>query len=83
LFGQADAVLVTPNPASSFVNVYMSKNTNSVSQIVVTDINGKLVERISTADQLYQINVSRYAKGMYVIKVIGTENTSTQKVIIQ
>jgi hypothetical protein len=83
LFGQLDAVLVTPNPASSFVNVYMSKNNNSLSHIIVSDANGKLVEKISTADQTHQINVSRYAKGIYVIKVIGTENTSTQKVIIQ
>ncbi len=83
LFGQADAVLITPNPASSFVNVYMGKNNNSLSQILVLDANGKLVEKISTSDQSYQINVSRYSKGLYVIKIIGTDNTSTQKVIIQ
>jgi hypothetical protein len=83
LFGQSDAVLVTPNPASSFVNVYLAKNNNSLTRIIVMDANGKMVETISTADQSHQINVSRYAKGLYVIKVIGTDNTSTQKVIIQ
>ena len=83
LFSKADVVLITPNPASSFVNIYMSKNNISLSQIIVTDLNGKLVERVSTADQTYQLRTSGYTKGTYVIKVIGSENTSTQKVIIQ
>lgn len=83
LFSNSDVVLITPNPASNFLNVYMSKNNNSISQIIVSDINGKVMERISTAEQSYRIDVNRYSKGIYVIKIIGTENTSTQKVIVQ
>jgi hypothetical protein len=83
LFSNTDAVLITPNPASNFINVYMSKNSNSISQIIVSDVNGKLMEKINTPEQSYQVDVSRYSKGMYVIKVISAENTSTQKVIIQ
>jgi hypothetical protein len=83
LFSNADVVLITPNPASSFVNIYMSKNNNSLTQIIVTDANGKLVQKINTAEQTYQLKTSAYAKGLYVIKVIGTDNTSTQKIIIQ
>lgn len=83
LFSNSDVVLITPNPASNFLNVYMSKNNNSISQIIVSDVNGKLMERINTPEQSYQVDLSRYSKGMYVIKVIGAENTTTQKVIIQ
>jgi|GEM_PF-942321 len=83
LFSSADVVLITPNPASSFVNIYMSKNNNSLTQIIVTDANGKMIERISTAEQTYQLKTSGYAKGLYIIKIAGAENTSTQKVIIQ
>jgi hypothetical protein len=83
LFSNADVVLITPNPASSFVNIYMSKNNNSLSQIIVTDANGKLVQKINTTEQTYQLPTGNYAKGLYVIKVISAESTSTQKVIIQ
>ncbi len=83
LFGSKDAVLITPNPASSFVNIYLSKNNNSVTQIIITDANGKLVQKINTAEQTYQLSTAAYAKGLYVIKIIGAENTSTQKVIIR
>ncbi|RYE22879.1 MAG: T9SS type A sorting domain-containing protein [Sphingobacteriales bacterium] len=83
LFSNADVVVITPNPATSFVNIYMSKTNNSLSQIIVTDGNGKLVDRIRTAEQTYQLQTSRYSKGVYVIRVIGEDNTSIQKVIIQ
>ena len=83
LFGNADVVLVTPNPASTFVNIYMGKNNNSLSQIIVTSANGKMIEKINTADQTYQLQTSNYAKGLYFIRVISEGNSSTQKVIIQ
>lgn len=83
LFGNADVVLVTPNPASTFVNIYMGKNNNSLSQIIVTSATGKMIEKINTADQTYQLQTSNYAKGLYFIRVISEGNSSTQKVIIQ
>jgi Secretion system C-terminal sorting domain len=83
LFSSAAEVLITPNPASSFVNIYMSKSKNSLSQIIVTDANGKTIERITTAEQTYRLTTSGYAKGLYIIKVASAENNSTQKVVIQ
>lgn len=78
-----DAVLITPNPASSFANIYLTKNDNSITQIFVTDANGKMIERIKTADQIYQLNTSRYAKGLYIIKVVDAGISSTQRLIVQ
>jgi len=83
LFGSADIVLITPNPATAFATIYMGKNNNSVSQIFVTDMNGKLVERINTTDQTQTIQTSRYSKGLYVIKVITEGATSTHKLVVQ
>ena len=82
-FGNADVVLVTPNPATTFVNIYMGKNNNNLSQIIVTSANGKMIEKINTADQTYQLQTSNYAKGLYFISVVSEGNSSTQKVIIQ
>jgi len=61
----------------------MSKNNTSLTQIIVTDANGKMVEKINTAEQTYQLKTSAYAKGLYIIRIAGAQNTSTQKVIIQ
>ncbi len=59
------------------------KNNNSLTQIIIADANGKMIERITTAEQTYQLKTSGYAKGLYIIKIAGADNTSTQKVIIQ
>lgn len=78
-----DAVLITPNPAAGFANIYLAKTNNSLSQIFVSDANGKLVERITTADQTYLLNTARYAKGLYIIRIVDAGITSTQRLIVQ
>lgn len=83
LFGTGDVVLITPNPATAFATIYMGKNNNSVSQIFVTDMNGKLVEKINTADQTHIIQTARFSKGLYIIKVVTDGATSTHKLLVQ
>lgn len=83
LYSSDNIVLVTPNPAISFVNIYMCKNNNSLIQIIVADAYGKVVNNIRTTNQTYQLQTVKYAKCLYVKKVIDAENNSTQKVVIQ
>ena len=49
----------------------------------VTDLNGKLVERVNTADQTHTLQTARYSKGLYIIKVVTEGNTSTHKLVVQ
>ncbi|RYY46970.1 MAG: T9SS type A sorting domain-containing protein [Chitinophagaceae bacterium] len=83
LFGNADVVLITPNPATSFATIYMGKAGNAVSRIVVADMNGKVVESVNTADQTFTLQTARYSKGLYMIKVVTEGNTSTHKLVVQ
>lgn len=83
LFGNADAVLITPNPATTFATIYMGKTDNSISVIVVSDLSGKIVERVRTADQTHILETARYSKGLYVVKVITGNNISTSKLVVQ
>ena len=83
LFSNADVVLVTPNPATTFATIYMGKTDNSLSQLIVSDLNGKVIENVRTNEQTYQLSTNRYSKGMYVIKVITGTNSSTHKLIVQ
>lgn len=83
LFGNADVVLITPNPATSFATIYMGKADNSISQIFVTDMNGKLIDRINTPDQTHTLQTARYSKGLYIIKVVSGVSTSTHKLVVQ
>ncbi|MEO7048057.1 MAG: T9SS type A sorting domain-containing protein, partial [Ferruginibacter sp.] len=83
LFSQGYEVLITPNPATTYINVYLSRNTNTVSKISLYQMNGKLVKQYETSNTLLKINTSSLAKGLYFITVINADNVTTQKIIIQ
>ena len=75
-------VLVTPNPASDFINVTVFKNTVSMVRIYLFDINGVLVHQYNTNNKSLQINTSLLPKGVYLLKVDSDNKISMQKVII-
>ena len=83
MFSKVYEVRITPNPASSFVNIYIAKKTSVITQIIITDANANVVEKYKTPDQTKQINIGKYAKGVYFIKTITAENVNTQKIIVQ
>ncbi|MDB5203395.1 MAG: hypothetical protein JWQ27_2804 [Ferruginibacter sp.] len=82
LFKNDFDVLITPNPATDFIKLYFSKNS-TVTQIELYEVNGKLVNKYSTTLSAYQINTSRLAKGMYLVKVNNEGVISTHKVYVQ
>ena len=77
LFSKSYDVRITPNPATTFVNVYVAKNSLDLTQIIITDVNGKLVDKFNTTDQNKQIYTGSYAK------IITGTNITTQKIIVQ
>ncbi len=83
LFTESYAITIGPNPTSDFINIYISKNDLKPTQVIVADVNGKIIEKYSTADAMLKISTTRYSKGVYLIKVISDENTTTQKIIVQ
>jgi trimeric autotransporter adhesin len=83
LFGASSTVLITPNPATDFIKVFMDKDLNTVSQIIVSDVNGRILNKYSTTDLQKKISTSGFAKGTYLVKVITGENAVTQKIVIQ
>ncbi|MEO8771919.1 MAG: T9SS type A sorting domain-containing protein [Ferruginibacter sp.] len=76
-------VAVTPNPAKDFINIYISKNSNSIATISLTDMNGKTLQHFTNANSFIQISTSGMAKGMYILKVIDGDNVSVKKVMLQ
>jgi len=75
------SLVVYPNPANSIVNVSYSK----MKQLVITDMTGRTVMTMQLNNEnAAQINVSSLSKGMYIIKVWSSDNSSaTQKLVIQ
>ncbi|MEO7265584.1 MAG: T9SS type A sorting domain-containing protein, partial [Ferruginibacter sp.] len=76
-------VSITPNPASSFITISVSKQNAEMTQIIISDANGRVVEKINSIERIKTINTTGYTKGIYFIKTITAQNVNTQKIILQ
>ena len=81
LFNINKSVLISPNPANSYVNIYLSETGNT--QVIISDLNGKRVEKIQTTDSQVRIHTSRYAAGIYIVTIINAGQITTQKLVVQ
>jgi uncharacterized repeat protein (TIGR01451 family) len=66
---------VYPNPTSGLLLI----ESDTVSKVEVYNISGVLME---TTTQ-HQINLSHYAKGIYLVKIITPEGTALKKVVLE
>jgi hypothetical protein len=72
---------VYPNPASSVINVSTPAEA-SISQIVMTDINGRTVKTVKVEGiNAAQVSISDLATGVYTLKVVSDKGTAVKKVI--
>jgi hypothetical protein len=78
-FFQSNFVMV-PNPTTGLVNVKAKTNVE-VSQIDVTDINGRVVKTIKGFAN--EMNISELNAGVYFLKIYSNLGTGTSKIIKQ
>lgn len=80
---QNAAFSVFPNPASSIVNVTAPESA-TISQIVMTDINGRTVKTVKVDGVASaQFSIAELASGVYTLKVVSNQGSAVKKVIKQ
>ena len=71
---------VFPNPTKDIVNV--SNTSASINSIEVTDLNGRVVKTVNAIDASnVQVNISDLSSGVYMMKIVSDQGTTTKKVI--
>ncbi|MEO6348679.1 MAG: T9SS type A sorting domain-containing protein [Aquaticitalea sp.] len=70
-------VSISPNPTSDYVNIKMHPS-NSISAVEIYSVLGQLV--LKTENET-RINISNLQTGVYMMKVITTNGTSSEKLI--
>jgi hypothetical protein len=83
LFTADFEVLITPNPVTDFIQLYISKTSNKAALISITDMQGKTMLQLTSAESTIQIPVSRFAKGMYTIKIQEEGAVISKQLLIQ
>ncbi len=75
-------IALYPNPSENIFNI--SRNTNENLSIRVFDLSGKEVfTRKNSKDLNVSIDLSNYAKGIYILNMSSKGKTSTQKLILK
>ena len=82
-FNIAYSIAVAPNPARDFINITTAKDQNTVLNIQLADVTGKMLRTIQSSQSLIRISTAGIAKGLYFIKVKDENAVQTQRVIIE
>ena len=72
---------MVPNPTNGQVNITWSANATAA--ILITDLNGKVLQTIQTVGQQTTIDLSNYTPGVYLITLQVGEQVNTQRIIKQ
>jgi hypothetical protein len=78
---QLENMKVYPNPASNFIVVDNTSQTNS--NIMILDSRGAIVKQINMTNPSERIDVSDLSSGIYYILIISNERTAQYKLMVQ
>jgi hypothetical protein len=79
-FAEASKIVVYPNPVNDMLTI---RSADVIRNVEVYDIYGKLLQSVSQGTTVTEINFSRYASGIYFVKVSNEKGSMTQKIVRQ
>lgn len=83
-----DAVLGTENPVKNQLLIYKNssglivKDSQEISKVEIYDASGKMVFSKSNHSKELTINIEKYIKGLYIVKVTQKSGITTKKIIL-
>jgi len=80
---QDQTISIYPNPATDLVTIKFHEEMNTSFTYELTDITGKIIQReMLTSDQT-EINISKFSKGIYMMKISNEESIHTYRLVVQ
>jgi hypothetical protein len=77
-FESDNSVMVSPNPAS---NEILVKANNNIKSIGLYDVQGRIMEAILTDGLESRVDLSRYTKGIYFVKIVTVKGNHVEKLL--
>jgi hypothetical protein len=76
-----NSFVVSPNPASSFVNISNTENA-TINAVSISDLNGRTIKQIKLNNvSETQINISDLSAGVYMMNISSDQGSVTKKII--
>ena len=80
----SNRILVSPNPAENFVNVYFENNKNISTILQLVKIDGKVLQQQNTTNNFARFETTNIAKGIYYIRIYqNSKFIGTEKLIVK
>lgn len=83
---EVNNLMVFPNPTESIINIQFNYSGFNENQIIIRDIQGKLVDQqnINQSNQINtQFDVSKYQKGIYNISIRNSRSITTKNFVVK
>lgn len=72
---------VYPNPAKDIIN--LSNSADTVENVTITDLNGRMVKQVVLSADKGQINIADLAQGVYILNATTNGKSLTRKIVKQ
>lgn len=73
---------VYPNPAKDKINIDLKQASNeNETKVFLYDLNGKIIYETILSSAQFQINVSNYSNGKYLLKIVNGKEFKTYNVL--
>lgn len=79
--GLLTQVTISPNPTEGIATVHVNGNGNATVTLRLIDMSGRCLKEESFTGSTYQLNLTGYTNGMYLIEVECSGNFLTEKII--
>jgi len=82
---KSSKIILSPNPARSFVRINCTDNSVKIKQVSIMSILGPDVINVtlSTPNNLIEINIAKLNQGKYFVKVVYTDGSSDIEQLIK
>jgi hypothetical protein len=78
-----DAVLLYPNPTTNKSFTIQLNGLNGESTIRIYNLVGSVVKEFTTNKSKEEVNLNKFAQGMYLVKVTNNDRSSIKRVIVK
>jgi hypothetical protein len=73
-------VEVYPNPADDIMHVAISGRNGATGRIQIVDISGKVVQTVTTTTDKVDLDLTKLASGVYMLKYVDSENSGVIRI---
>ena len=81
-FNKTYTITLAPNPAKFVINVNITNASEPV-QLQIIDVSGKVVKSQLLTAASNRVEIAGLAKGLYLVRMKGTKETYTEKLVIE